>query len=141
MTQILHKERVAQCMRRGAITCSEETSLRFVAQIMVVNRIRYCAVVSEDHEVMGLISADNILNAFGRDFDQTAVKEILSRDTIVTVTLGTPIEEAVSLMAKKGIEHLVVVSDRAGSRAVIGMVYASDIAAKMARRQELEALS
>ncbi|HXW68418.1 MAG TPA: CBS domain-containing protein [Dissulfurispiraceae bacterium] len=137
----MHKERVAQCMRRGAITCSEETSLHFVAQIMVVNRIRYCTIVNANHEVRGLISADNMLNAFGRDFNETTVKEILNPDTIVTVTLGTPIEDAVALMAQKGIEHLVVVSERAGSRAVIGIVCANDIVAKMARRQELEVLS
>src|SRR5208283_1707116 len=117
--QRVDNERVAQYMRRGAITCGEETSLRFVAQIMVVNRIRYCAVVNETHEVRGLISADNIINAFGRDFDQMTAKSILSRDTIVTVTLNTPIGEAVTLMAKRGVEHLIVVSERADSRAVI----------------------
>ncbi|MGD0885636.1 MAG: CBS domain-containing protein [Thermodesulfovibrionales bacterium] len=137
----MHKESVAQCMRRGAITCSEETSLHFVAQIMVVNRIRYCAVLNEMHEVKGLISADNMINAFGKDFDQITAKEILNRDMIVTVSLDTPIEEAVALMAKKGIEHLIVVSEKTGSRAVIGMVYASDIVSRMARRKEQEALS
>jgi len=137
----VHKERVAQYMRRGAITCSEETSLHFVAQIMVVNRIRYCVVLNAMHEVKGLISADNMINAFGRDFDQTSAKEILNRDMIVTVSLDTPIEEAVSLMAKKGIEHLMVISEKVGSPAVIGMVYASDIIAKMSQRQEREALS
>jgi len=134
------KERVAQIMRRGAITCSEETSLQFVAQIMVVNRIRYCAVVKRPHEVQGLISADNMINAFGKVFDQMTAKEILDRDAMLTVTLDTPISEAVALMAKKGIEHLIVVSDRADSRAVIGMVFASDIIAEMARRQEEETL-
>jgi predicted transcriptional regulator len=125
-------------MRRGAITCSEETSLRFVAQIMVVNRIRYCAVIKENHEVVGLISADNMINAYGNDFDKTKAKEILRRDTMETVTLATSLEEAVSLMARKGIEHLIVVSDRGGSRAVIGLVYASDIIARLAGRQEQE---
>lgn len=123
-------------MRRGAITCSEETSLQFVAQILVVNRIRYCAVISEKHEVRGLISADNMIDAFGRDFNQTKAKNILAQDSILTVTLGTPLKEAVSLMAEKKIEHLLVVSDRPGSKAVIGMVYACDIIARMARRQE-----
>jgi predicted transcriptional regulator len=125
-------------MRRGAITCSEETSLRFVAQIMVVNRIRYCAVIKENHEVVGLISADNMINAYGNDFDKTKAKEILCRDTMETVTLATSLEEAVSLMARKGIEHLIVVSERGGSRAVIGLVYASDIIARLAGRQEQE---
>ena len=137
----MRKERVGQYMHRGAITCNEKTSLRFVAQIMMVNRTRYCAVVNQSHEVRGLISADNMIYAFGEDFDQMTAKAILSRDTMVSVTLDTPIEEAVALMAKKGIEHLIVVSDRPDSRAVIGMVYAGDIIAEMARRQEGEALS
>ena len=136
----IHKERVAQIMRRGAITCNEDTSLHFVAQIMVVNRIRYCAVVAGTHEVRGLISADDMIDAFGKDFDKMKAKEIPDRDTMLTVTLNTPIKEAVALMAKKGVEHLIVVSDRADSRAVIGMVYASDIIAEMAHRQEGGAL-
>lgn len=134
----MNEERVGQFMRRGAITCSAETSLRFVAQIMVVNRIRYCAVTNENHEVVGLISADNIINAFGRDFDQTKAKDVLIPDTVVTVTPSTSLKEAVALMAKKRIEHLIVVSERAESKAVIGMLCSSDIIARMARRQEQE---
>jgi len=132
------EERVGQFMRRGAITCGAETSLRFVAQIMVVNRIRYCAVTNENHEVVGLISADNLIDAFGKDFDQTKAKDVLIPDSIVTVTPSTPLNEAVALMAKKRIEHLIVVSDRAESKAVIGMLCTVDIIARMARRPEQE---
>jgi len=134
----VNEERVGQFMRRGAITCSEETSLRFVAQIMMVNRIRYCVVTNKDHEVVGLISADNIINAFGRDFDQTRAKDVLIPNTIVTVTTLTSLKEAVAFMAKKKIEHLIVVSERAESKAVIGMLCSADIIARMARRQEQE---
>jgi CBS domain-containing protein len=132
----MDEERVMKIMRRGAITCSEETSLHFVAQIMVVNRIRYCAVINNNHEIVGLISADKMINAFGRDFDQTRAKDVLITDPIVTVTPGTPLREAVALMAGKGVEHLIVVSERTGSKAVIGMVCASNIIATMARRPE-----
>ena len=137
----MNDERVRQFMRRGAITCSEGTSLRFVAQIMVVNRIRYCVVTNEKHEVVGLISADNIINAFGMDFDQTKARDLLSPDTIVTVTPLTILKEAVALMAEKRIEHLIVVSERAGSKAVIGMLCSVDIIANMARRREQDVSS
>ena len=129
-------ERVAQYLRRGAITCSEETSLIFVAQIMVVNRIRYCVVISKNHEVQGLISADSMIDAFDKDFGQRKAVDIVSRDPMVTVTSSTPLREAIDLMAKKGVEHIIVVSDRPGSRAVIGIIAARDIIAGMARRQE-----
>jgi predicted transcriptional regulator len=54
-------------MRRGAITCTEETSIQQVAQIMMVNRIRYCVVVGEKHEANGIISNRSILKALGSD--------------------------------------------------------------------------
>jgi CBS domain-containing protein len=133
----MSEERVAQCIRR-AITCSEETSLIFVAQIMVVNRIRYCVVINKNHEVLGLISSDQMINAFDKEFDRRKAADVVSRDDMVTVTSSTPLREAIDLMAKKRIEHIIVVSDRPGSRAVIGIIAASDIVAGMARRQEEE---
>lgn len=132
----VNRERVVQCIRRGAITCNEETTLHFVAQIMVVNRIRYCVVLNNNHEVVGLISSDAMINAFGKDFGTTRAKDILTRDGIATVTLSTPLKDAVALMAKEGIEHLIVVSDKAERRAVIGMLFASDIIACMAEERE-----
>jgi CBS domain-containing protein len=134
----MSEERVAQCVRRGAITCSGETSLIFVAQIMVVNRIRYCVVINKNHEVLGLISADQMINAFDREFGRRKASDIVDGDAIVTVTPATPLKEAIDMMAKKKIEHIIVISDRQGSRAVIGIVAAHDIVAKMARRQEPE---
>jgi CBS domain-containing protein len=126
-------ERVAQFLRRGAITCSEETSLIFVAQIMVVNRIRYCVVINKNHEVQGLISADSMINAFDKEFSRRTAGDIVSRDALVTVTSSTPLGEAIDLMAKNRVEHIIVVSDRPGSRAVIGIIAARDIIAGMAR--------
>jgi len=37
----------------------KETTLHFVAQIMVVNRIRYCVVLNNNREVVGLISSEH----------------------------------------------------------------------------------
>jgi predicted transcriptional regulator len=132
----VNRERVAQCLRRGAITCNEETTLHFVAQIMVVNRIRYCVVMNNKREIVGLISSDAMINAFGKDFAATRAKDILTRDGIATVTLSTPLKDAVAVMAKEGIEHLIVVSDKAERTAVIGMLFASDVIALMAKGRE-----
>ncbi len=130
------EEFVRQVMRRGAITCSEETSLRDVAQIMVVNQVRYCVAINSAHEVRGLISADSIIDALGRDLGATRVKEILSGVPIITTTGGAPLSEAISVMSKNKVEHLVVLSDRPGSRAVLGILASRDIIARMAGREE-----
>jgi predicted transcriptional regulator len=108
---------------------------------MVVNRIRYCVVINKNHEVHGLISSDQMINAFDTEFGRRKASDIVSRDDFATVTLSTPLREAIDLMAKKRVEHIIVVSDRPGSKAVIGIITASDIVAGMARRQEEEGRS
>ncbi len=126
------RERVMRLMRKGAITCGEETSVRDVAQIMVVNSTRYCVVINQGHEVLGIISARSILNAFGRDLDQVRAKDILAPYTF-TITPNTPLKEAIHLMDKRKIEHLIVVSDRPGSKAILGLLHVEDIVDKMAQ--------
>ncbi|ABK18358.1 CBS domain-containing protein [Syntrophobacter fumaroxidans] len=123
--------RVMSLMRRGAVTCTENMSVREVAQIMVVNRIYYCVVVNEDHEVLGVISARSILRGFGMDLDRTKAGDILLHYT-VTITPRSPLKEAINLMCRRKIEHLIVVSDHPGSKTILGLLHAEDIVARMA---------
>lgn len=129
------EDRVARLMRKGAITCGEEASIRQIAQIMAVNSARYCVVINHNHEVLGIISARSILKAFGRDLDKTMAGDILLPHTL-TITANTPLKEAIHLMDKQKIEHLIVLSDRPGGKAVLGMLHVEDIIEKMATNQE-----
>ncbi len=124
-------EKVMHLMRRGAITCAEDTTIQEVAQIMVVNSIRYCVVINGRNEVQGIISARSILKAYGRNLNATRAKDILLPYT-VTITPSSSLNEAVELMSRKRIEHLIVVSDRPGSKAILGLLHAEDIVNRMA---------
>ncbi len=126
------EERTGTLMRKGAITCSEDASIRKVAQILVLNSTHYCVVMKQNHEVLGIISARSILKAFGGNLDQTTATDILLPYTF-TVTPNTPVKEAIRLMDRKKIEHLIVTSDRPGSKAVLGMLHVEDIIDKMAQ--------
>ena len=128
------KETVMQLMRRGAITCSPRTTIREVSQIMVVNRSHYCVVVSDSHDVESIISARSILKAYGRELDSTTAADILLPHTY-TITPRSSLREAMALMVRKRIEHLVVVSDRADSKAVLGILFAVDIVRDMQAMQ------
>jgi predicted transcriptional regulator len=125
------EEKVMQLMRRGVITCSEETNLQEVAQIMVANSIRYCVVTNPDNEVKGTISTRSILS-FMMDQEKTKARDILMPYTF-TITPSSSLKEAVGLMSKKKIEYLIVVSDRPGSKAILGLLHAEDIISKMAK--------
>ena len=125
------QKKVMNVMRRGAFTCTDETTLRDVAQIMTINNIRYCVVVNDQHEILGVISARSILMGFGKDLEQTTARDILLPYT-VSITPNTPLKEAVDLMIRKRIEHLIVIPDRPGARAILGLLHAEDIVGKMA---------
>ncbi len=129
------EERVMRLMRKGALSCSEDTSVREVAQIMLVNSTHYCVVINQSREVLGIISARSILKAFGRDLRQAKVKDILVPYTF-TITPSTPLREAIQLMDKRKIEHLIVVSDRPGSKAILGLLHIEDIVDRMAQDEE-----
>jgi len=125
-------ELVKHLMRRGAMTANEGMSIRSVAQIMVVNRLRYCVVINKRCEVQGIISADSILRAYGKDIDTVSAKDILESRSFTT-TPATPLREAVALMTKNKTEHLIVVGDPPGNRSVLGILEASDVVRGMAR--------
>ena len=129
------EEKVIRYMKRGAVTCSMETSIRDVSQIMGWNRVHYCVVTNEQHEVEGIISARSILKAYGKDLDKTKAGDILLPYTI-TITPNSSLDEAIKLMAKRKVEHLVIVADNPSSKAILGILHASDIISKMAQAKE-----
>ena len=126
------EKKVMNLMRKGAITCGESTSIREMSQIMVVNGTRYCVVTSGNQEVRGIISARSMLRAFGKDLDNTRAKDILLPYTIA-VTPNSSLKEAVALMSRKKIEHVIVVSDQPGNKAVFGVLHIEDIVTDMAK--------
>jgi predicted transcriptional regulator len=132
-------DKAKDLMRRGAITCNEDMSVRSVAQIMVVNRLRYTVVINKQCELKGIISADSILRAYDKDIDSLRAKDILETYTFTT-TPATPLQEAIALMKKRKIEHLIVVGDPPRDRSVLGILHASDIVRSMAQRVKGEGI-
>ena len=123
---------VRALMRRGAITCTLDTTIEEVAQIAVVNRIRYVVVMDEENSVAGIISGRSILKAWGKDLGDVLAKDLLLPYTM-TVTPDMPLEEAVRIMQKRRIQHLIVVGERPPHKRVIGILMATDIVRYMAR--------
>jgi CBS domain-containing protein len=131
------EDKVLSLIKRGAVTCTEDTTVRQVAQIMVINRIGYCVVLNPKHEVLGIISLRSILKAFGADLDKLTAKDILIPETI-TITPSTPLKNAIDVMSKKKVDHLIVVSDKPGSHAIMGLLRAREVLQSMIRGQEVK---
>ena len=72
--------------------------------------------------------------------DKTALRQVKAKDILIpytfTITPSTPLKEAIQLMDKRKIEHLIVVSDRPGSKAILGLLHIEDIVDRMAQDEE-----
>jgi len=124
--------RVREVMHRGVITCHLQTPIKEVAQIMDANRIRSVVVTDDEGAVCGIVSLISILKAWGKDLTKITAEDILQPYT-VTISPESPIEEAIKLLQKKRIEHLVIVSPE-GRRAV-GILTTFDVVQHMAGMQ------
>ena len=129
---------VRELMRRGVLTCTLDTPIKEVAQIMVVNRTRYVVVSDERNAVAGIISARSILKAWGKDLEKVTAKDVLLPYT-VTTRPDTPLVSAIKEMQKRRIQHLVIVSERPPHKQAVGILSASDLVVHMARAKPKEA--
>jgi len=121
---------VRDVMHRGVITCHLQTSVKDVAKIMDANNVRSVVVTDDRGEVWGIVSLISILKAWGKDLEKLTAEDILQPYT-VTVSPGSPIDDAVKLLQKKRIEHLVIVHPGVVRRAV-GILTTFDMIEQMA---------
>lgn len=119
---------VRDLMHRGVITCHPQDSVKEIAKIMDANSVRSVVVTGDDGEVWGIVSLISILKAWGKDLDKLTAEDILQPYT-VTISPDSAIEDAIKLLQKKRIEHLVIVSP--ANRRAVGILTTFDIVQHM----------
>ncbi len=125
--------KVRDLLRVESVSCQADTSVIEVAQIMMVHRIRYCLVLNKKDELTGIVVARSLQRAAGPRLEQLTAEDVML--PCVTVTAGVPVERAAAKMYLNHLQHLVVVSDRPGSNAVMGLVGATDILRHVSARK------
>jgi CBS domain-containing protein len=131
----LAQAQVSEAMHAGLFTCSADTPLSSVAQVMSEQRIHAVVVsgvptqpASDDH-AWGIVSDLDLLRAAlagGREATagQVAVMEFL------TVESGESLERAAQLMAEHEVTHLVVLDPETGH--AVGVLSTHDVAGAIA---------
>lgn len=118
--------RICDLMHRGVIFCYPEDSVPDVIKIMDQNQIRSVVVVDESGEVWGLISVMELLPLYGRDMSSVRAEDIM-RPYTIDIQAQAPLEQAVEIMKRRKIEHLIVIDAHAGPRRPIGILTTHDI--------------
>lgn len=108
----LRGQRVADIMERDCATVEGYISLRdFVDQYLLHSSSR-CFVVTQNHNVVGLITANEAKQVDRENWDQTSVQSVMRPlNQLPTVSPDTPALKALELMNEKQADELAVVVD------------------------------
>ena len=118
-------------MSRPAVTVAAATSLDGALHLMTRHRIHYLPVVDAQAQLIGVVNVDDVLGTRrgGRPPAQT-VAEVMSAPA-VSVGPAESLEEAMRLMAARGIAALPVLE---GGQ-VIGILTQSDVVTALAHQR------
>ncbi len=100
---------VASYTTRGVITIDSSKTAKQAAELMTELNIG-CVLISEEGTPVGIITDKDMVSkvvAEDKIPSKTSVVEIMS-SPIITIQSTATVQEALSIMIKKGINHLVV---------------------------------
>ncbi len=123
--------RVADAMHPGVVSCTPETSLRILAQIMAQHHIHSVVVAGVDspgsERGWGVVTDVDLLRASSGDLDAREAHEIAAAGLPV-IESDAALARAAQLMADQEVSHLIVVD---GDRA-LGVISSLDVAGILA---------
>jgi CBS domain-containing protein len=122
---------VGDVMSRGVVTCAPDTRLPAVAAMMAAHGFHAALILApEGGRALVIGDLDLIRAALGSELDQTAAD--LAREPIVTIAPSAPLEDAVAVMAKQDLAHLLVAEP--GAAWPVGVLSSLDVVAMVGGR-------
>ena len=118
--------KIHDLMHKGVLFCYPEDSVKDVAMMMHENQVRAVAVVDETGEVWGVISVMELIPLYGKDIETIKTEEVM-RPYKIKVDPQAPVEDAIELMKKREIEHLIIIDPHAGPKRPVGILTSFDI--------------
>ena len=113
--------RVCDLMDFDIIVCHPDDSVKDVVKMMKANQFRPVIVAHESGEVWGLVSRLALIRFYGEDLEQIRAEDIM-RPYKFDIDPQWPVENAIKVMQRTKLEHLIIVDPHAGPRRPIGIL-------------------
>jgi CBS domain-containing protein/anti-sigma regulatory factor (Ser/Thr protein kinase) len=132
LQELVYELTIEEVMARDVITVTPDTSMREFKELLRLKRFSGAPVV-EAHQIVGIISLEDLIKALESGKMDTTVAEEMTRD-VQTVYADESVVQAVNRMARFGFGRFPVV-DRTGH--LVGILTRGDIIRGMLRRLEM----
>ncbi len=116
----IEETKVKDIMTYGAITVPENTSVIEVVNILVEGNVHAIVVINQRHEPIGVVSEADIPKAFGGNFDDIQVTEIMHSPPEV-IEMNKSVKDAGEIMQNRHIHRLIVTDDSKEMRGVLSL--------------------
>lgn len=122
---------VKDVMHAGVVSCSPETSLEEVAQMMREQRISAVVVVA-DGVAVGVLSQTDLVNTayvqpYLRHWRGLNARHVMNAP-VIAVRPDTPLAQAIDILRKRGIHRVVVTEPSSRGECPVGILSVSDVA-------------
>ena len=122
---------IKDVMQRGVVTCRVDANAADIALIMLDNDVSALVVIDESLNACGVVSKTDLIKAYGTDLATVKAEDLMS-PRIRTVSLDTPVHEAIQLMLQHRIHQLVIVTQARVHRRPVAIFTSGDAVALMA---------
>ena len=101
---------ISEIMTTNVISISLETSAEVCAKLMVENNIGSIVVLDQSNKALGIITKENLIkNVIAANADASTVLALdVMTSPVITAPQTMTIIQAMQLMSKQGIRHLVI---------------------------------
>ncbi|MBY9001567.1 MAG: CBS domain-containing protein [Candidatus Heimdallarchaeota archaeon] len=116
---------LSEIMTTTVITITPEASAEKCAKLMVENRIGSIVVSDQSNKALGIITKENLIkNVIAKNANASSVQALdVMTSPVITAPQTMTIIQAMQLMSKQGIRHLVILKEGK----LIGMCSDTDI--------------
>lgn len=104
---------LSEIMTTEVISISLETSAEVCAKLMVENNIGSIVVLDQNNKALGIITKENLIkNVIAANADASTILALdLMTSPVITAPQTMTIIQAMQLMSKQGIKHLVILKE------------------------------
>ena len=128
-SHVLDTVRVGDCMHPGVLSCSPDTPLSTVAEMMTSHHVHALAVSGAAGPPAIIVSDVDVMGALASADDGLVVRQIAVTEAL-TAPRDASIREAASVMADHGVSHLIVLDTASGHP--VGVLSTTDVLAAYA---------
>ena len=122
---------IKDVMQRGVVTCRVDADAAEVAAIMLDNDVSALVVIDESLNACGVVSKTDLIGSYGKDLSSIEAEDLMSPE-IRTVSLETPVHEAIQLMLQHRIHQLIIITQARAHRRPVAIFTSGDALALMA---------